>query len=812
MLKRSPMYTLDDDRLTGLSIGHVSSPLCTSLWAHQRKSNAVALLFVLWAVTQLTLGCTASPPVFIEVNAPEFSADAIGPYMLTVKMSTSTSEVRLMWRRATPIASMGIDEFEMDDSSGASSAGEVSLRLNGETWSGGITSTDQVRHPIADYAFWLEARNDSGRARYPSTGVLILKVRALSGRCVVDRDCLSHEICHRSDGYCFIPPERCDEDAHCPRDQFCNLSTTLCRFIDSACAIDTDCPVGLTCADHRCIPPCGGACAEGFDCIEERCVQPTCLSGDDCPPELPECIEGVCEARIDPPPIDLCDPECLPTEWCLEGRCGPRPACLDQPCPQGLICAEDVCVDCTADGQCGAGQACQLSTMTCVPGRRGRPCVPCGSMEEEWGSSCGVDFTCVDGATGCRPRCELDDQCGTDEQCISEGCVAQNDELLCRGGSCSQDVQCESGECIHGYCTHTQRCGVDEDCVDDLRCVEGICRVEEAQVRCGSIDGVQTPCPSDALCVSGRCEPSLTPPPPSCATCVGDLDCQPFQFCEYFERVESRSCYTLCRADQPDACPPSFECVVIDSSYSVCLPEQMFSCDPPPERCGLDDYEPNDEPVNTSPELDVLNVDAQICEDDLDWFHMRLGSYRYELSTSGPTGLGFFDEEFNEIDFVDGGWDGDEYLSGSVEGSMWVSILGFSPQSIPYTLSLTPLSTPLTCEGEDRLEENDAQEDAYPIGSGAELSLTLCPQDPDWFKVNAREGDLWTFTFESPFFPSADYRFSIGAEDDLTIYDSFDRLFTVEYQATEAGPLYFLVDCPECLVEERYTLNVSVSR
>ena len=162
--------------------------------------------------------------------------------------------------------------------------------FDGELWT--------VRLPggvgVADYSFALIASNATSSARYPSEGEVGFKVRALNGRCSSDGQCLPGEVCHRTQGYCFSPPELCERDLHCPRYQFCNTETGACRFYDSACEDDDGCAAGYLCQEGACVLPCEGRCGGGYICDGVSCVAPPCEGASDCPLELPLCDEGRC--------------------------------------------------------------------------------------------------------------------------------------------------------------------------------------------------------------------------------------------------------------------------------------------------------------------------------------------------------------------------------------------------------------------------------------------------------------------------------------------------------------------------------------
>jgi peptidoglycan-associated lipoprotein len=114
--------------------------------------------------------------------------------------------------------------------------------------------------------------------------------------------------------------------------------------------------------------------------------------------------------------------------------CGDKPkapGCKgDKDCKNGLVCAENKCVECATDAQCPKGKRC--SAHACVA----------------------------------KPECEKDDQCSPGQVCQAGTCKA-----------CASDAECgPGGMCEQGSCKRPKKCSKDDECADDEDCTDGLCR------------------------------------------------------------------------------------------------------------------------------------------------------------------------------------------------------------------------------------------------------------------------------------------------------------------------------------------------
>jgi len=208
---------------------------------------------------------------------------------------------------------------------------------------------------------------------------------------------------------------------------------------------------------------------------------------------------------------------------------------------------------CNADGDCGDGHWCNISTHACtakIPNDGAVPTDPAHSSPTLDGSctTAAGALTCVSGVCD-----ESDDKCGYANG--NGSCTGSTGPTVCRSGACSKDGTCMTvggcnvdGDCSDGkWCnvsTHTCTAKVanggsvptdtehktptlDGNCTAaaaTLTCASGVC--DEADDKCGYADG-KGPCTASngaVVCRSGSCSASGVCKP--AAACNTDSDCK----------------------------------------------------------------------------------------------------------------------------------------------------------------------------------------------------------------------------------------------------------------------------------------------
>ncbi len=193
----------------------------------------------------------------------------------------------------------------------------------------------------------------------------------------------------------------------CPAGEICDLNSRSCaplREACGACAGEEQCAEGLSCGalgnSSYCFSACeGGVCGQaGFECQEGLCKP----AGGVCDP-----CGGTCGGAT-----PFCDPntggcaECGPGHPCGPNmRCGDEGTCEeggcrnDEDCGNG-VCFQAECVDCLADSDCPARNAC-TGEFNCEPALcRGVLCQNPSLCNEDTGR--------------CDPGCNADADCGAD--------------------------------------------------------------------------------------------------------------------------------------------------------------------------------------------------------------------------------------------------------------------------------------------------------------------------------------------------------------------------------------------------------------
>lgn len=207
---------------------------------------------------------------------------------------------------------------------------------------------------------------------------------------------------------------------------------------------------------------------------------------------------------------DPCHGNCLPTQVCDQGQCvacTSNAHCTSAAAP---ICrlADNICVQCAQDSQCGSGLVCDNAQ--CVADEGGGNC--------ESDADCEGSDVCIAGA--CQ-ICRLGtcNEAG-DSRCQSETIGGDTSWALCASGSCAsgacQDVQeCEPGSCHTGTarCSNAgqiEECGIGEICQKNV-CKDSFSEYDCTPNQCASTDascsssGEIIDCGSGQSCSDNAC-------------------------------------------------------------------------------------------------------------------------------------------------------------------------------------------------------------------------------------------------------------------------------------------------------------------
>lgn len=343
-----------------------------------------------------------------------------------------------------------------------------------------------------------------------------------AGACIPGPDvvCVPYG-CDSAAGACF---ERCSDRAGCAGSRTCVDGSCGAKLNGSGCRYATECA--------------SGHCVDGV-CCATACDVP-CMSCDH-PGKAGRCLpvpDGTADVN------DLCHAGtglCADTGLCQAGLCV-KPAagtvCATATCSGSVLSQTAVCN--------GAGQCQAASTRDCAPFR----CVPAG------------------GGAACLEACSGDADCVAPAICRSGSCG-----LKTNGGSCADDVQCQSGICADGVCCNARCSGGCRSCA--LTGSVGTCTMVPA----GSADPRGT-CPDQGartcgtngrcdgagecqryvagtLCAGETCSGGSYTPPSSCddgGHCVrpSSRSCSPYA-------CNGPRCYESCAASS--SCLPPNECL-----------------------------------------------------------------------------------------------------------------------------------------------------------------------------------------------------------------------------------------------------------
>ncbi len=168
--------------------------------------------------------------------------------------------------------------------------------------------------------------------------------------------------------------------------------------------------------------------------------------------------------------------------------------------------------------------------------------------------------------------------------------------------------------------------------------------------------------------------------------------------------------------------------------------------------CIADWYEPNDTPETAFPRQNGDWLDQTICPGEDDWYVLELGVTEFveiNLGTNHPfegnPDIYLMDEDLNVVAAGDNGF-GNEYFTYSVpeSGTYYLRVTleyeeGYIEGQI-YDFAVLALVT-AACSP-DVWEPNDSIGEAFPINKGPLNGATVCEFEPDFFRINAANGEF----------------------------------------------------------------------
>jgi hypothetical protein len=277
--------------------------------------------------------------------------------------------------------------------------------------------------------------------------------------------------------------------------------------------------------------PCSAQTLEilGFDGVDVSCVEGLCVSFSLSEGAAKHCITVKIDCKsCDCPPIIETKCFCEDSDDCPNGceYCNSEGVCVSF-CPDGKVCEDETCSDCSSDDDCLCNQNCVQGNCVCPPSAP------------------------IINAAGCCVECSQNSHCDPCEVCIGGNCVPKD----CQDGHCNPitgecdecytNAHCGDNECcvlgvcvccdgfhrdpLTGLCVETPDCFTSEDCKDcedcvNYNCVPRICpKPDQICVNDTCVDGCSDPddCPTGYGCLNGQCVPCNT------LTCSGGIS-----FCE----------------------------------------------------------------------------------------------------------------------------------------------------------------------------------------------------------------------------------------------------------------------------------------
>lgn len=353
-----------------------------------------------------------------------------------------------------------------------------------------------------------------------------------------DSDCPSQSVCQA--GRCVNPCEgACAGNTICTienRRAVCSCPNKFklvdnsqgCVRIASSCKSDAEC-TGDICYSGQCHSVCRGNsdCSTGERCLQNVCTT-SCASHSQCSDEQ-ACVNGVCligcrsnkncfsnEACISSKCQNPCNnvAVCGPNAICdcvnhgtvckcpagFEGNPIPEQGCVRVPgscsntaqCPKGHMCIANRCnLPCSDNGVCAIGERCSnnmclkvcYGNSNCLPGeicQEGICIAGCGAD-----SDCRPDQICI--GSHCR--------CANGFQSVNNGCQDVNECLenpchptaICINALGSFQCTCQEGTVGEPFvqgCLSPDQCKTDNDCAENLSCLNKKCSDPCGKTKC----------------------------------------------------------------------------------------------------------------------------------------------------------------------------------------------------------------------------------------------------------------------------------------------------------------------------------------
>jgi hypothetical protein len=361
-------------------------------------------------------------------------------------------------------------------------------------------------------------------------GTQCLTGNCVDGACCESAACPGDQRCdipgHR--GVCAPPGsngDRCDNETHC-NSNFC---------VDGFCCGQASCPPFQYCNSGTCAPPTsnGVPCSSGEQCESGFCTEGVCCGSPQCP-STQSCavpgFEGTCVPRLQTGSACTVNTQCV-SGFCVDGAC-----CQVESCPEGQSCNvapnQGVCRDKPPPTATFTATGTATSTPTPTPSPTPQP----NGFQCTNGSQCQSNF-CVNGiccgSSACQApqRCDIfgfagmctapggnGQECRVDTDCASNNCEAgtpprcaaartptptatftqtPSPTPLGNGFPCNAPSECQSRNCVDGFCCNRASCPAGEFC--DIVNHEGTCFPPPRQGGEQCIPGV-TECEPGTVC------------------------------------------------------------------------------------------------------------------------------------------------------------------------------------------------------------------------------------------------------------------------------------------------------------------------
>jgi hypothetical protein len=314
-----------------------------------------------------------------------------------------------------------------------------------------------------------------------------------NGACQQTASSVSCGLAQSCTGTTYQPPSHCSGTGTCSQQ-----STSSCgNYVCSGTSCLTTCTADNQCSNTTSLYCTGSTGAPGT-CASKKTNGTGCGAGKEC--MSGNCVDAVCCSTSSCQACQSCNLNGLGTCSNVGVNLADSPNCAaNPPCGNTGFCdGNGNCQQAASTVSCGLAQSCTGTTYQ-PPSH----CSGTGTCSQQSTNSCG-NYNCS--GSSCLISCTADTDCSsTNLYCTgSSGSPGSCTGKSSNGTACTAAHECQSNNCVDGYCCFSSSCGTCEAC--DVLGFRGTCHDQpdgdmERHNRCGPNGN----CGNTGFCTGGAC-------------------------------------------------------------------------------------------------------------------------------------------------------------------------------------------------------------------------------------------------------------------------------------------------------------------